>query len=387
MYLAGTFQGYGMIDAVGHVDFYPNGGMDQPGCSLSEIPINFLGPNTVGRHLVACNHDRAIHYFTESLLSAASAMKKLANNHERDENNDTTITDCQFIGHECTSYEDFQKGSCFSCGPDNINCAIMGIRAKEYFDSHINKPDGYRENIQFYLNTGGSSPFCQFHYLLQIHLANPKQAERWVQGFLKANLYGEDRELLDINLTPDSSVRLDHGESNNYLITASADIGYLYIVELDWNYDHDINPLDIGKVCVLLCSDKIFVKNVVFYRTTLMNNALNSITEEKNIICAANKEDGYTHIESGKSKLFYKQCPASYESDLIEDSIYPHLSTVESSPPVLGRTIDSNIKLTNPLVNPIHIKSNKHNVINNNRLRPPRNFHYRNSRRVLFPFQ
>lgn len=41
-----------------------------------------------------------------------------------------------------------------------------------------------------------------YHYLLQMSLANPPQAEKWVQGFLKANLYGTKGELLDIDLTP-----------------------------------------------------------------------------------------------------------------------------------------------------------------------------------------
>jgi len=46
-------------DAIGHVDFYVNGGMSQPGCGLiSGDPIDLLH---------GCSHGRAVDYFTESI--------------------------------------------------------------------------------------------------------------------------------------------------------------------------------------------------------------------------------------------------------------------------------------------------------------------------------
>ena len=32
-----------------------------------------------------------------------------------------------------------------------------------------------------YLETGAVAPYCKHHYLLQLHLAKPRQAEAWVQ--------------------------------------------------------------------------------------------------------------------------------------------------------------------------------------------------------------
>ena len=58
------------------------------------------------------------------------------------------------------------------------------------------------------------------------------------------------------------SIRLFHGMSKRFVLSFSNDLGYINLINLEWLYDHDINPLDPFKVCVLLCSDKIHLQNV-----------------------------------------------------------------------------------------------------------------------------
>ena len=57
--------------------------------------------------------------------------------------------------------------------------------------------------MKFFLDTGSASPFCKFHYLLEMTLSSTREAERWVQGYLKVNLYGEEGELTEYDLTPE----------------------------------------------------------------------------------------------------------------------------------------------------------------------------------------
>lgn len=84
-----TFSiGYGMSDPVGHIDFYPNNGKEQPGCDLTETPLPLTlikeGIEEASRVLVACNHVRAIKLFTESINSR-----------------------CPYIAHRCPTYQHF----------------------------------------------------------------------------------------------------------------------------------------------------------------------------------------------------------------------------------------------------------------------------------------
>ncbi|KAF7279115.1 hypothetical protein GWI33_007628 [Rhynchophorus ferrugineus] len=95
----------GTLKAVGHSDFYPNGGSKQPGC----------GTDAVG----GCAHNRAWEYFAESL----------GNN--------------EFVAQKCESYEGFEQRSC------NGEKKLMGGLTK------LDKS----ASGSYYLDTNDQSPY------------------------------------------------------------------------------------------------------------------------------------------------------------------------------------------------------------------------------------
>lgn len=120
-----------MKENVGHVDFYVNGGVNQPGCYGEKVRAAFKSVSEFARRLVACSHVRAYDYYLESLT-----------NHE-----------CKMVGVRCTSYDWFEQGRCGGNSPSNY--ATLGIRADEY--AMYSRGNA---SVAFYLNTNGQPNYC-----------------------------------------------------------------------------------------------------------------------------------------------------------------------------------------------------------------------------------
>lgn len=103
----------GMEKEMGDVDFYPNGGKNQPGCSS-----DLAAPGEPRR----CNHELAHKYWVESI------------------NGETP-----FLAHPCQNWDAFQAGLCDTCGQ---GCLQMGF--------HVEK------NLKgtYYLRTNSASPYA-----------------------------------------------------------------------------------------------------------------------------------------------------------------------------------------------------------------------------------
>ncbi|EFX89463.1 hypothetical protein DAPPUDRAFT_303060 [Daphnia pulex] len=96
--------------SIGHVDFWPNGGIVQPGCILTGSDILAIA--------TGCSHSRAYQYFAE------------------------TINGGRFTSIRCTSYEEFDAGLCNGNQQD-----LMGL------------PVSLSATGDYYLNTFDAPPF------------------------------------------------------------------------------------------------------------------------------------------------------------------------------------------------------------------------------------
>ncbi|XP_067940692.1 pancreatic lipase-related protein 2-like [Watersipora subatra] len=154
--------GLGYRASTGHVDFFPNGGGDQPGCAasaVSKITSSAVNAVTKGGNALtetfACSHTRAVTYFTESINSK-----------------------CPFVAYPCTSYDDFKAAKCLDCSVDK--CSTMGYHADE-------SPS--RGNFYLMTNQKGLSPQCSYHYRVTVKAGLMKD-----QGYGKVNVTLLDKE-------------------------------------------------------------------------------------------------------------------------------------------------------------------------------------------------
>ncbi|CAG2178284.1 unnamed protein product, partial [Oppiella nova] len=81
--------GFGIHENSGHVDFYPNGGHNQPGCVLLPIP---------------CNHLRAVEFYMSSLKAENP----------------------KGVALQCASYDDYKAGKCAA-----VDAALSGTLGED----------------------------------------------------------------------------------------------------------------------------------------------------------------------------------------------------------------------------------------------------------------
>lgn len=134
---ANLLVGLGLMQPLGHADFYPNGGKDQPNCPTTSDKLlsgifNVIMLDIDGvEDSVACSHMAAVHFFTDSINSQ-----------------------CKYTGFQCNSNAEFDKGNCMKC--TSKGCNRMG-----YWSSPSNDLGTLYLNTQ---PTPNNDHYCKQNY-------------------------------------------------------------------------------------------------------------------------------------------------------------------------------------------------------------------------------
>ncbi|XP_006628329.2 lipase member H [Lepisosteus oculatus] len=134
---------------LGHIDFYANGGADQPGC-----------PKTIfsGKKYFVCDHQRSVFLFMSSLNKT-----------------------CGITAYPCSSYSDFLDGKCLDCKDFHpAPCPLFGYYVNKWKDVLLKLGQ-----TKTYFSTTAKDPFCKHNYLVDIVTWN--QNTRW--GFVTIKLF------------------------------------------------------------------------------------------------------------------------------------------------------------------------------------------------------
>jgi len=128
----------GALLEMGHIDFYPNRGKNQPGCSILDYEGVYDSDESIAESLtqnaVTCSHYRATAYFMESFGNAECFKATYYN---------------------CKDRENLPE-SCMPCTTKDT-CPQMGVNAIEWFKIN-GKSD---KTMKAYLETNSAAPYCK----------------------------------------------------------------------------------------------------------------------------------------------------------------------------------------------------------------------------------
>lgn len=198
--------GFGSADPMGHVDYYPNGGHDQPGCKLGLGDINSIEN---AKKYVVCNHERSFKILIETMRAKAEGRS------------------CHFKAHRCSKYENYLKEECQECGE---GCTFIGP------DAILTRPKTTETLVKMYLITYGEAPYCAENFFdLTANLPSGFEKSRG-QIFAKVDLTSQGGQVVEQELTTSKQDALEPTHSLHHLMVKRNDIDIDQIKEIQVRY-------------------------------------------------------------------------------------------------------------------------------------------------------
>lgn len=212
----------GFREPLGHIDFYANGGTDQPGC-----------PKTIfsGGSYFKCDHQRSVLLYMESVNRS-----------------------CAIKAFPCSSYKDFLDGECLSCERFGAaGCPIFGYDVTKWKDVLLKL-----RQTKTYFTTNGGSPFCMTNYRVDVMIWN--EDVRW--GYITIKLHGTGGE---------TSAAIDHTAAKFQKFTET---------RLFAHFDKDIGV--VKKVSVTFTTGNVFKPK---YKLRVLRLRLTHLEREERPLC------------------------------------------------------------------------------------------------------
>jgi pimeloyl-ACP methyl ester carboxylesterase len=194
---AGTLKlGLGLMQPLGHVDFYPNGGKDQPGCPANSDKLlsgifNLATVNIVAiDDVTCCSHTSSLYYYRDSIENQ----------------------NCSYIAYPCANKDAFDVANCLTCSSRGCNRA--GFWASKSRDTGM---------LFYNTQPANKYPYCQLHYKITLNsnsLAGQTQARGLFTISLNGNLGKTDKLIID-----DSDNTFKLGSSYTILLPSNKNPG------------------------------------------------------------------------------------------------------------------------------------------------------------------
>jgi hypothetical protein len=196
--------GLGTLQRMGHVDYFPNGGYNQPKCSATSGKIiNLilqLGTMNIDGFMVTtmCSHMAAVYFYT-----------------------DTVRNQCPYVGYSCSDIDEFNSGKCsLQCDGNKHQCNRMGYWASQ---------NGGKGGLYLRTQDANAFPYCIYHY--QITLTSGSANAR-TRGVVSVKLVGTLQTVIVTFDDGDTTFTRDSVETR--FIPLTVNIGEVTNIEVDF---------------------------------------------------------------------------------------------------------------------------------------------------------
>ncbi|XP_068630402.1 pancreatic lipase-related protein 2-like [Battus philenor] len=234
------FSGFGMSEAIGHVDFYPNGGSIQPGCKSDGTQNQVKDSDMYSQmsKFVSCSHERSYELFTESIAPS-----------------------CPFMAMQCKSYEAFLAGNCTTCDGKHY-CIPMGYHSYSFYKKiQARGLADPKSHIILYSMTASSKPYCKVHYKLTLKVSNSTESRVHGPdvGRISIVLVDKNNSKSDAKFIDDEQKYYKPGDFETKMVPFK-DTGYPPMsVLVEWKYETNLfNPMTWR----LLKSPSIYIEHL-----------------------------------------------------------------------------------------------------------------------------